>query len=139
MNEEINVTEEEMKAMEEFLEENAEPTKWEKFKDWLFKPRVSAKDLLTVVAPVCALAGVAITANEKLEEAKLNNEHDLEIEKLKAETAIKVEVVKQSGAIRCEEVRAKSRLDQLDKICASSDEQLPDSFSLKLMNENNKG
>lgn len=101
---------------------------------WLNKD-VKIKDvLIACCAPVCALIGVCYTADRRLDEKQL----DLEVEKLKSETELEVAKIKANGEIEQERIRVGGRLKQLDRICSSSEEQLPDSLSLKLLNDNDK-
>lgn len=122
--------------MAEELEKETQETekKESKIKQFLNR-KVSVKEILTVlVAPVCALAGVCYTANKRVEEKEI----DLEIERLKADSAEKLERIKGGWNIEVEHIKAKSRLDQLDRICDSADESVPDTFSLKTMRDNNE-
>lgn len=92
---------------------------------WNKEIRLTVKDiLLGLAAPVCALIGVTYTADKRLEEKKL----DLEVAKINAEAAVHTEAVRQAG-----------KMEQLKLICkVQEDGELPDSYSLKLLNENNK-
>lgn len=111
-----------------------ETEKESKLKRFLNK-KVSIKDILTVlVAPMCALAGVCYTANKRVEEKEI----DLEIERIKSDSAEKLERIRGGWNIECEKIKAQSRLDQLDKITDSDSESVPDTFSLKVMRDNNE-
>lgn len=92
---------------------------------WNREIRLTVKDiLLGLAAPVCALIGVTYTADKRLEEKKL----DLEVAKVNAEAAVHTEAVRQAG-----------KMEQLKLICkVQEDGELPDSYSLKMLNENNK-
>lgn len=111
-----------------------ETKKESKIKQFLNR-KVSVKEILgVIVAPICALAGVCYTANKRVEEKEI----DLEIEKLKADNAEKLERIRGGWNIEVEHIKAQSRLDQLDRICDSADESVPDTFSLKTMRDNNE-
>lgn len=107
-------------------EEQKNEVQEEKKNSWWNKEiRLPVKDiLLGLAAPVCALIGVTYTADKRLEEKKL----DLEVAKINAEAAVHTEAVRQAG-----------KMEQLKLICkVQEDGELPDSYSLKLLNENNK-
>lgn len=108
MNEERNVAQEEKKV-----------SFWDK------EIRLTVKDiLLGLAAPVLAFAGVRYTADKRLEEKQL----ELEVAKVNADAQIKVESIRQVG-----------RMHQLELITkAQEDGELPDTYSLKVLNENNK-
>lgn len=91
-------------------------------KSWWDRPLISIKDIVIgVAAPLAGLIGAVYAANCKKEEAELS----VEAERIKAQ-----------ALVDCERIRAKCRLDQLKMITKS--EELPDNFSLKVLNENNK-
>ena len=111
--------------MDEQKNNEVQEKKEEKKSWWNREIRLTVKDiLLGLAAPVCALIGVTYTADKRLEEKKL----DLEVAKINAEAAVHTEAVRQAG-----------RMEQLKLICkCQEDGELPDSYSLKLLNENNK-
>lgn len=91
-------------------------------KSWWDKPIISVKDIcIGIVAPIAGLIGAVYAANARREEANLN----LEAKRLECDAQVK-----------CEQIRAKSRLEQLKLVTNSS--ELPDTYSLKVLNENNK-
>lgn len=92
---------------------------------WNREIRLTVKDvLLGLAAPVLAFAGVKYTADKRLEEKRL----ELECKKIEGETAVQVEAVRQAG-----------KMEQLKLICKVEDGgELPDTYSLKVLNENNK-
>lgn len=123
-----------MDELEKETQEQETEKKESKLKQFLNR-KVSVKEILTVlVAPVCALAGVCYTANKRVEEKEI----DLEIEQLKANNAEKLERIRGGWNIEIEKIKAQSRLDQLDRICDSDSESVPDTFSLKTMRDNNE-
>lgn len=92
-------------------------------KSWWDKPIISVKDIcIGIVAPIAGLIGVMYSANLRREEANIN----LEAKRLEVDAQVK-----------CERIRAQSRLDQLKLVTNSA--ELPDTYSLKVLNENNKG
>ena len=90
---------------------------------WWNKPLgITVKDLvLGLAAPVLGLVGAVYTANCRKTEAEMN----VESEKIRAK-----------AQVDCERIRAQSRIEQLKLITTS--EELPDTYSLKVLNENNK-
>lgn len=90
---------------------------------WWNRPLgITVKDLvLGLAAPLMGLVGVCYSANKRREEAELS----VEAEKVKAQ-----------AQVDCERIRAQSRIEQLKLITKS--EELPDNYSLKVLNENNK-
>lgn len=91
-------------------------------KSWWDKPIISVKDIcIGIVAPIAGLIGAVYAANSRREEANIN----LEAKRLECDAQVK-----------CEQIRANSRLKQLELITKS--EELPDNFSLKVLNENDR-
>jgi hypothetical protein len=90
---------------------------------WWNRPLgITVKDVvLGLAAPIAGLLGAVYTANSRRDEANLN----LEAKRLECDAQVK-----------CEQIRATSRLEQLKLITKS--EELPDNYSLKVLNENNK-
>ena len=91
-------------------------------KSWWDKPLISIKDIVIgVAAPVLGLVGVIYTANCR---------------KTEAELTVEAERIKAKAQVDCERIRAQSRIEQLKMVTKS--EELADTFSLKVLNENNK-
>ena len=90
---------------------------------WWNRPLgITVKDLvLGLATPVLGLIGVCYSASCRKDEAKFN---------------IEAEKVKAKAQVDCERIRAQSRIEQLRIITKS--EELPDNYSLKVLNENNK-
>lgn len=91
-------------------------------KSWWDRPLISVKDIVIgVAAPIAGLIGAVYAANCK---------------KTEAELGVEAERIKAKAQVDCEKIRAQSRIEQLRLITSSS--ELPDSYSLKVLNENNK-
>lgn len=91
-------------------------------KSWWDRPLISIKDIVIgVAAPLAGLVGVVYSANKRREEAELS---------------VEAERIKAKAQVDCERIRAQSKIEQLKLITKS--EELPDSYSLKVLNENNK-
>ena len=91
-------------------------------KSWWDRPLISVKDIVIgLAAPIAGLIGAVYAANCRKAEAELG----LEAERVKAQ-----------AQVDCEIIRSASRIEQLKLITNS--QELPDNFSLKVLNENNK-
>ena len=92
-------------------------------RSWWDRPLISIKDIVIgVAAPIAGLMGAVYAANCKKEEARLS---------------VEAERIKAKAQVDCEKIRAQSRLKQLKLVTNST--ELPDTYSLKVLNENNKG
>lgn len=101
---------------------------------WLNKDVKIRDVLLACVAPVCALIGVCYTADKRLEEKEL----DVEIKKMELENEKAIAHEKAVADVTVAQIRVAGKLAQLDKITKSSEEELPDTLSLKTLNDNDK-
>lgn len=122
------------KVVDVVVEEPKKEGTLKKVGRWLNKD-VKIKDvLIACVTPICALIGVCYTADKRLEEKEL----DMEIRKLELENDRTVAHERAVADVTVEQIRVRGKLAQLDKIVKSSEDELPDTLSLKTMNENNK-
>lgn len=116
------------------VEEPKKEGKLKKIGKWLNKDVKIRDVLLAAVAPVCALIGVCYTADKRLEEKEL----DVEIKKMELEAEKSIAHEKAVSDVTVAQIRVAGKLAQLDKITKSSEEQLPDTLSLKTLNDNDK-
>lgn len=123
---EVNVTEE--------VEEPKKEGAMKRLGRWLNKDVKIRDVLIACVAPVCALIGVCYTADKRLEEKEL----DVEIKKMELEAEKSIAHEKAVADVTVAQIRVAGRLAQLDRIVKSSEEELPDTLSLKTLNDNDK-